>query len=226
MIDLWTSLVPLVIGSAVVPLQIVVTVLLLRSASGRTAAAAFVAGMTTVRVMQGLVFGFLLESADSSSTDPDGPGLVASVLLLVVAVLFLASAAKAALKQPDEDAPPPSWMARIEGVGPAGAFGLGAAALLISAKVWVFTLSAIAVIADAALGAGASIGTYVLFVVLAQSVHFGLLFVAYAVPDRSATIVGGVAAFLERRNRLIMIVLGTVFGAWFAVKALTGLGVL
>jgi hypothetical protein len=35
-----------------------------------------------------------------------------------------------------------------------------------------------------------------------------------------------VSGWLERNNRVIVIVLGLVFGAWFLLKALQGLGVL
>jgi len=38
MVDLWTTLLPLVIGSAVVPTQIVVTGVLLRSSRGKAVA--------------------------------------------------------------------------------------------------------------------------------------------------------------------------------------------
>ena len=42
--ELWGSLVPLIIGSALVPIQIVITTMLLRSAAGRMTAVAWLAG--------------------------------------------------------------------------------------------------------------------------------------------------------------------------------------
>ena len=53
MVDLWTTLLPLVIGSAVVPTQIVVTGVLLRSSRGK--AVAWIAGMAGLRVLQGVL---------------------------------------------------------------------------------------------------------------------------------------------------------------------------
>jgi hypothetical protein len=85
---LWTSLLPLIVGSAIVPIQIVVTILLLRRS--RLNALAWVAGMSTVRAAQGVFFGLVLSSSDAAAADTgDGEGgLVVSTLLLVVAVLF------------------------------------------------------------------------------------------------------------------------------------------
>jgi hypothetical protein len=51
---------PLMIGSALVLIQIIVTFLLLRSPSGKFTAVAWVAGMTATRLAQGLVFGLVL----------------------------------------------------------------------------------------------------------------------------------------------------------------------
>ena len=66
---LWSSLIPLIVGSALVPIQIVITVLLLRSSAGRITAVAWVAGMTTVRLAQGVVFGLVLGSAIALAND-------------------------------------------------------------------------------------------------------------------------------------------------------------
>ena len=143
MTDLWSSLIPLIVGGALVPIQIIITILLLRSKAGRITAVAWVAGMTTVRLAQGIVFGLLLGSASGSDSTSDGPGTAVSLLLLVLAIVFYVSAAKQLLRHPDEDDPPPKWMAMVESVTPGKAFGLGAGILLINIKLWVFTLGAV-----------------------------------------------------------------------------------
>ena len=226
MSDLWSSLIPLIVGGALVPIQIVVTTLLLRSKAGKVAAAAWVAGMTTLRLVQGLVFGLLLGSRSGSGSTSDGPDAAVSLLLLVLAIVFYVSAAKQLLKHPDEDDPPPKWMAMLDGIQPGKAYGLGVGLLAISAKSWVFTLGAIAAIGEAELGQGAAILTFLVFVVLTESIHLTVLGVAYALPDRSAALLERVSGLLKTYSRAIMIVLGLVFGTWFLVKALGGLGVL
>jgi hypothetical protein len=225
MADLWSSLIPLIIGSAIVPAQIIITTMILRSPSGRASGAAWLAGMALVRVVQGVIFGLILGPAGEAGAST-GPGTAASVVLLVIAILFLLTAARYALKVPDEDAPPPRWMTLFESVTPAKAFGLGAAILLIGAKPWVFTLGAIAAIGEAASGQGAAIATYVVFIVLAQSIHLAIVGLAFVMPARSTAVLEAIGAFMTRYDRMLMIVLGAVFGSWFLLKALRGLAIL
>jgi hypothetical protein len=224
--ELWGSLVPLIIGSALVPIQIVITTMLLRSRAGRMTAVAWLGGMTAVRLGQGLVFGLVLGASNDATSGGSGSGTAVSLLLLVVAILFYVTAAKQLLNHPDEEAPPPKWMTMVESVTPGKAFGLGAGMLLISAKFWVFTLGAIAAIGAADLGQGAAVLTFLAFVLLAESTHIAMIVLAFAMPTRAAVMLDGIAGLLATHNRVIMIVLGAVFGTWFLVKALTGLGLL
>jgi len=221
--DLWSTLVPLIIGSAVLPIQLAITVLLLQSGAGRSGAVAWVGGMTVVRLAQGIVFGLLLGGAAESGGET-GAGLIESALLLVVAILFLVMAARQLLGQPDEDAPSPRWMALVEAATPGRAFLLGAAMVGLSAKLWAFTLGAIGAIAEADLGQPAGTWTFLAFVAAAASLHLAAIGVTFLAPERSAGWLGRVSGALQRYNRAIMVVLGLVFGIWFLVKALRGFG--
>ena len=222
--DLWTSLLPLILGSAILPLQIAITVLLLRSGSGTIAAIAWVAGMTAVRLAQGVVFGLVLDRAATADGDA-AAGLIASTLLLVVGILFLITAAKQLLRQPDEDAPSPRWMALIESASPGRSFLFGAGIVALSAKLWAFTLGAIGVIAEADLGQPGASLTYLAFVVAAESIHIGAIVLTLAAPDRAGVLLDRLSDGLQRYNRVIMITLGLVFGIWFLLKALRGFGI-
>jgi hypothetical protein len=62
MFDLWSNLAPLILASAVLPLQTIVTLLLLRSSI--RSAYAWVAGMTMVRLLQGVLFGVVLTASE------------------------------------------------------------------------------------------------------------------------------------------------------------------
>ncbi len=224
--NLWVTLGPLVVGSAVVPIQIVLTILLLRSA--RATAFAFVLGMTVVRVSQGLVFGLILTGSSPSTAAPssnDTSPFVSGVLL-VLGVVFFVTAARQFFHGDDPDAPPPKWMTATATMTPVKAFLLGIALLAIGAKFWVFTLGAIASIGDADLGRTGAVVTFLAFVVLAELPHLAALGVATVAPDGSAALLGRASTWLERHNRTIVIALGVVFGTWFTVKALNGLGVI
>ena len=221
---LWGTLLPLVVASALVPVQITLTVLLLRASVGT--AAAWVGGMTATRLAQGVLFGLVFAGAGAASGSEDGPGLFVSGVLLVVAVLFLTKAAKELLGGGDEDAPPPRWMKLTQSVTAGKAFLFGAGYVAIAAKLWVFTLGAIGAIDEAGLGRAASVALFLLFVALAEAIPIALVAYAALAPGSSQALLERVSTWLERRNRVIVIVLGLVFGVWFLVKALQGLGVL
>jgi hypothetical protein len=223
--DLWGTLLPLIVASALVPVQITLTVLLLRASVGT--AAAWVGGMTATRLAQGVLFGVVFAEAEALSGSEEGPGPVVSVVLLVVALLFLTKAAKELLGGgDDDDAPPPKWMKLTESVTVGKAFLFGAGYVAIAAKLWVFTLGAIGAIDEAGLGRAGSIALFLLFVVLAEAIPIAVVAYAALARESSQAVLGRVSAWLEKNNRVIVIVLGFVFGAWFLLKALQGLGVL
>jgi hypothetical protein len=169
--ELLIALVALGIGSALFPGQITITVMLLRSAPGRIAAVGWVGGLTALRLLQGVVFGLIIGSARTTEPGRQEESLLVPTFQLVLAVAFYVLAARKALDEPDEDAPPPRWVAGLEALTPVRAFLLGAGVLAISVKAWVFTLGAIEAIGDARLGQPGSTVAFLLFVVLAQSIH-------------------------------------------------------
>jgi hypothetical protein len=225
MSSMWSTLIPLVIGSALVPIQIIITILLLRSAAGKRSAVAWVAGMTAVRLLQGVIFGVVLSSDSVSTSDPDETSLVTASVLLIVGILFVIMATRQLLHEPDLDEPPPKWLTMTATMRPGKAFVLGAGVLALGVKFWVFTLGALSAIGDADLGRANSILTFIAFVALAESVHLAVLATSFAVPDRSEELLRRASDWLQRHNRIIVIVLGFVFGAWFVLKGLDGLGV-
>ncbi len=224
--ELLITLVALGIGSALFPAQITITVMLLRSAPGRMAAVGWVGGLTALRLLQGVAFGLILGSARTTEPGRQEASLLVPAFQLVLAVAFYVLAVRKVLGAPDEDAPPPRWLARLQAVTPVKAFLLGAGVLALSVKAWVFTLGAIEAIGDAGLGQPGSTVAFLLFVVLAQSIHLAAVGMTYAMPDRSASVLDRVADVLTRYGRQILVALGLVFGTWFLLQALAGFGVL
>lgn len=225
MTGLWATLLPLAIASAIVPVQLVVTLVLQRSAGGRVVSLAWVLGMLTVRLGQGIVIGLLI-GPEVLGGDEGGPGTGASLLLLVVAILLLAMAARKAVGDPGEDAPPPRWRASLETATPARAYLVGVGMLLIGAKFWVFTIGAISAIDAADLGLPAAVVAYLLFILVAMSVHVAIVAMAYLAPGRAGDVLDRFSSTLTRYDRQITIGVGVVFGLWFLVRALDGLGLI
>jgi len=216
------NLLPLMVGAAVLPMWIIATLLLLRSEGGVAKAAAFAAGAMTVRVLQGILFGFVFDAAASASGD-GGSKLITSTLLLVVGILLLITTVRTWRKEDDPDAPPPKWMATLGGLSPLKAFGIGALLMGISIKQWVFTLSAIAVVDEAQLGLAGSILGYLVFVLAAQSLVLAPTIGSAVAPTRSARMLEVLQVRLERHSRMITTAVSSIFGVWFLWKGITGL---
>jgi len=222
MTDLWTTLLPLAIATAVLPVQVAITILMLRSAGGRVRAGAWIAGMTLVRLAQYAVFGLILERAMDGAADGTSP--VEGALLLVVAVLLLVSAARKIANQPDEDAVPPRWMTMVDEITTGRALLMGAGVVALSPKLWAFTLGAIGAIQDARLEPAAGWAVFIVWVVAAEALHLLALLAALIAPARAEVVLARAGGALERRHREVMIGVSLVFGTWFLLKALTAFG--
>lgn len=219
------SLLPLIIGSALVPAQFIVYVLLLKSPrQGLLKASAYVGGMTAVRLLQGLIFGLILtDSAAATAEENGGKSPIVLVLLLVIGIIFLTTAYKQWSKEEDPDAPPPKWLANIDSLTPLKAFGVGFGLLLIGPKFWVFTLAALAVIGEAQLGQPSSTFAFLLFILLAESLMLLPIILSLIVPQQAKTLIEQVSTWLTRNKRPVVIIISLVFGILFLYQGANGL---
>jgi len=216
------SLLPLIVGAAVLPAWIILALFLLRGEGGVRKALAFAAGALMVRLVQGVIFGYVFDTA-ADTYGESGSNLITSTLLLVVGIVMLISAVKKWRKDADPDAPPPKWMATLSGLSALKAFGVGALLMAVSIKQWVFTLSAIAVIEQAQLSRAANMLTYLFFVLAAQSLVLAPILVSAVAPVQSTKLLDAIQGWLERNNRAIVIAASSIFGVWFLWKGIAGL---
>jgi hypothetical protein len=219
------SLLPMIIGSALVPIQIIIDILLLKNPrQGLLKATAYVGGMTTLRLLQGLIFGLILTNSVSSSTSSASEkSPIVSTLLLVLGILLLVTAYKQWRKDDDPDAPPPKWLTVIDSISPLKAFGLGFGLLLIGGKFWVFTLGAIGIIGQAQLGQPSSTVAYLLFILLAESLLLIPVLIRIMIPKKSTSLLEQASAWLTRYNRSIVIAVSLIFGLLFLYQGASGL---
>lgn len=223
---MWSSLVPLILGGALEPIEIAITIMLLGTPSRVRAAGAWITGHVGTRLLQGLVFGTILHWGARSAGNGRTHHWIMSTVLLVVAVLFLVTAARELLSDDDPNSPPPKWMTMLMSATPTKALFIGAGVVTVSVKSWVFTLAAISVIGNARLDRVANIGSYIAFVLLATSVNLLIIGLAAFFPDQSRSLLDRVLRWLREKNRPIMVVVGLVFGIWFGAKALHGFGIM
>jgi putative Mn2+ efflux pump MntP len=220
--DMLFQLLPVILGATLVPLYPIVVLLLLQSQGGLRKATAFIFGAVAVRLAQGILFGLVFAAATEAYPEY-GPKIIASTLLVVIGILLLIAAFKKWRKQDDPDEPPPRWMAAVTGLSALRAVAAGALLIAISVKQWVFTLTAIDVIAGAKLGTAAGVAVYLIYT-LATQVLVLLPILAYAVaPQQSARPLKAAQAWLERNNRVIMIAVSLFFGVYFLYKGIGGL---
>jgi hypothetical protein len=201
----------------------IVALLLLRGEGGLIKAAAFAAGAMTVRLLQGLLVGYIFATAEDAGREA-GPDLIASTVLLVVGVFLVITAVGAALRMGDDsEAPPPKWMTALHRVSAPAAFGIGAGMMLFAMKQWIFTLSALAVIEKGQVGVKGSVFAYLFFVVAAQSLMLTPIISQAVASTRSAKSREALQGWLERHNRKIAVVASLIFGTWFIWKGATDL---
>lgn len=217
------SLLPYVIGSAVVPLQIITGLFLLKSPNqGLFKAIAYVAGMTITRLLQGLMFGLILSESATLTEAENGKNPIISTLLLVLGILLLIAAYKKWRGEDDPDDSSPKVLTLVDRLTPLKAFGLGLGLPLISAKLWVFTLSALATIVTEQLGQIASAIAYLLFMLLAQSLLLLPILICIFMPERSKYLLTQLSDWLTRKSRPISIVVSLGFGLFFLHSGITG----
>ena len=216
------SLLPLVVGAALLPGWIILTLFLLRGEGGVRKALAFAAGAMTVRLVQGVLFGYVFGAA-ADAYGESGSNLITSTLLLVLGLVMLISAVKRWRKEEDPDAPPPKWMDVLGGLSAIQAFGMGALLMALAIKQWVFTLSAIAVIEQGELSQASNVLAYLFFVLAAQSLVLAPILICAIAPTQSAKMLDAAQGWLERNNRVIIIAASLIFGVWFLWMGIAGL---
>lgn len=225
MASLWSTLVPLILGGAVVPSYFLIEILLLQSDRGRIKATLFVLGFIVMKMLQGLIFGNLLAvPAGEESGLASSP--VVSTLLLVVGIFFLTIAARYAISPARELEIPQTWLSAVDSITPIRSLLFAGLLSLTSARFWLFTLGAVGAIKDSDLGPVASDVTFAVFVVLSVAPMIAIAGIAVLRPDRADQTLHHLRTWVERHARGIMIAMSLVLGVVMAYLGLSRLSVL
>jgi putative Mn2+ efflux pump MntP len=216
------ELIPLILGTGLAPVMVILVLTLLRGERGLIRASAFLSGVVAVRLAQGLVFGMLLGSPDDSGEEA-AARTITSTLLLVLGLLMLIAAIRKYRKEEDPDEPPPKWMTTVATASPLKALGMGALAIAVGGKHWVFTLSALSVIREAELDQAGGVTLFLVYVTAASLPLLIPIVSLVIAPQRASSILSGVGSWLDANNRAITIVVSAVFGAYFLTKGITAL---
>ena len=216
------AILPLALVSMLLPLWLIIEVTLLGSERGALKATSMVAGMTSVRLLQGVLFALVASGADSSVTEQEAHWLVEAVVL-VLGILLLVAGFRLLVGHTDPDDPPPRWMTWVDSMTVGKSFGFGAGLVAINSKSWIFTLGALGTIVEGQLSRGQQIGAYLIFIVLAQALLIAMIAVRVLLPARSSVWLAALSTWLETHSRTISTVVALLFGAIFLVKGVMGL---
>lgn len=218
MVSVLIYLIPLIIGSIAMPTWILLVVLLLSRGHRVVEAVSFVAGVTAVRLVQGILFGGIL-SVYSVPGHRSEVGMVASVVLTLTGILLWLAAVREWRRPPRPDAPVPRWLSLVSSLTPVRTFAVGALLVLTSSRAWLFTLAAMGLISQASLRPLQDVIAYLYYVVGANLLIVTPIVVSLT---SSARFEAG-AHWLELHNRSIVIAVSAILGSIFLWRGIVGL---
>lgn len=212
----------LVIALSLIPIVAVIAMLFSQRAIAN--GSAFLAGWV-VGVGGGLALLTVLAGAGDLLGSDDAPSATAVVLRFLLGVLLLGAAVKKwrGRPQPGEAVAMPGWMARIDGIGVFGAFGLAVLLGGVNPKNLLMNIAAAAVLASEALrGADQAVAIVLYTAVASFSVALAVGYRVLA-GERGAVTLERMRGWLAANNATVMSVLFLVFGVKLVGDAITGL---
>ena len=114
MAELWLALLPILLAMLISPARTIAVILLLHTPKGARTAFAYVSGMVTSMMVQGIIFGFLLSVVGLAGDQREGDlAIVVSVLFVVVGIIMLVGGSKFIFQEEDDDQAPPKWLEHL-----------------------------------------------------------------------------------------------------------------
>ncbi|MCW2747717.1 MAG: hypothetical protein JWP10_859 [Nocardioidaceae bacterium] len=203
--------VPLALGVALSPLPIMAVLLLLTSPRGGTSSVMFALGRVLGVLVSVGIFVLLSERLDNSSSGSTG---LASVRVVAGAALVVLGLKKILGQRAREGEPKlPGWMASVQDMSPARAFGVAVLLSLTNPKEILFNLSAGVTVGGADVSSGSSISVMVVYTVLGCLTVLIPVLANVAAKERMRSPLASMQHWLERNNALVMGVVLIVLGA-------------
>jgi threonine/homoserine/homoserine lactone efflux protein len=200
------------IGVAISPIPIIAVILMLFSDRAKVNGPAFLLGWVVALAAVSAVVYVLAHDGDvaTSSTASDS----VSWGKIALGVLLLGFARRNWRKRPHAGAEPemPKWLATVESVSPAKAFGLAVVLAAINPKNLILTLGAIAGLAQLGLSTSDAVVAIVVFVVIASLTIVVPVLYALVGGTRARTSLDSAKTWLTAHNAAVLAVLFMVFG--------------
>jgi Sap, sulfolipid-1-addressing protein len=215
-----SEVLPFAIGIAISPIPIIAIILILFSDRAKVNGPAFLAGWVIGLTVAATVVYLLSQAAsvgtDSSASDTVSWGHVA------LGVLLLGLARRNWAKRPKAGETPvlPKWMATVETIAPARAFGLAVLLSVVNPKNLILAVGAAAGLGQLDLSTGDAVVSLIVFVVVASiSVAFAVLYELVGGAKAKATL-DDLKGWMTDHNSAVMAVLFLVFGVVLIAKGM------
>jgi hypothetical protein len=201
------------VGILMSPLPIVAVILMLFTARAKTNSFLFLLGWIVGLAVVGAIVLIVADGADVSTdaSASDGSG---GVLVAIGALLIFLSLRRWRSRPRHGEAPtPPKWMAKIDGLGPIGALGLGIVLSAVNPKNLLLAVGAATSVGQAGLSTGDTVITWTIFVVIASlSIMLPVVYRLVRGEHAQATL-DGAKSWLQANNAVVMAVLFLAIGA-------------
>lgn len=215
-------LVPLMLGSAILPSWISLIVLLLRSPRGTTKALSFVSAVTAVRLLQGLGAGEVLRKAAGLVHGLDVVHLIPAMVLLAGVILIVVGI-HGLIRGGRRADQPPRWYGLLREAGALKCGAAGAVLILISPRQWVLTLAAVGVIRDSNLSVAQEVVTFLIFTAGAESLILAPIAWGLINRDRPHKHLAHHGPWFRRGRRWLAGVGSILVGAYFLWRGIAAL---
>jgi len=226
MTELILSLIPLAVAAAMQPPQVIAMVVLLQTRRGVANALAYIVGMIFFRLFLGGTFWVLISNVEKKVENRGGNfSLLVGTFILVLGILMMVHALRRGFSAQGEDEATASWLDKLDDVTPFRAALIGVAFLALDPKDWLIDISVINLIADADLFSLESLLTFLVYILIAQSLLLIPLILSLLFPQRTQNGLTRLTAWMKRQERTIEVVFALIFGLLFLYTGLDLLGI-
>ena len=214
---------PFALVIALSPIPIVAVIAILFSPHPKPNGLSFLGGWIT-GVAGGLAVTTMLISTDDLGSEAS-PSASATALRLVLGLLLLAGALRSWSKRPrsGHEVSMPTWMARVDGIGPGGSFVLAAIVGSLNPKNLVMNAAAAAILAAAALPPGDVAVSIALYTAVASSTVAAVVLYRLVAGQRGAARLESIRSWLTANNATVMTLLLLVLGVKLVGDAISGM---
>ena len=207
-----SEVLPYAIGIAVSPIPIVAIILILFSTRARVNGPAFLAGWVVGLAVASTVVYLLSEAADVGSDSGASDTTSWGKIVLGVALLGLARRNWAKRPKVGETPALPKWMATVESITPARAFGLALLLSVVNPKNLILAVGAAAGLSQLDLDTTDAVVALAVFVAVASSsVAFAVVYDLVG-GEKARTTLDELKEWMTAHNNAVMSVLFLVFG--------------